>query len=126
LSRKLDDLHEDFRRIVFEFLARLVESDIHVRVIDTLRSPEEQADNIARGVSWTPNSKHLTGRAIDVCPYALYSQSGPDKLNWDANDPIWQRIGEIGESLGLVWGGRWTKRDMGHLEMPMWPPKQKE
>jgi len=39
-----------------------------------------------------------------------------NKLQWDASDPIWLRIGTIGEALGLRWGGRWTQKDMGHFE----------
>ena len=44
---------------------------------------------------------------------------GPEKLQWDADDEIWHRIGEIGESLGLRWGGRWKQRDMGHFELKL-------
>ena len=56
---------------------------------------------------------------MDVAPYEQFNLHGPDKLNFDAKDPIWQRIGKIAESLGLRWGGRWRKRDMGHIEMPI-------
>lgn len=116
MSRLLNDLSPRFRPLAFELLARLVEAQIPVMVIDTLRTPAEQADNVRRGVSWTPHSKHLTGDAIDICPYAVYDLNGPDKLKWDAGDPIWQKVGAIGEALGLRWGGRWTVKDMGHFE----------
>lgn len=99
-----------------ELLARTVEQQIPVVIINTLRTPEEQAANLAKGVSWTSNSKHLTGDAIDVCPYAQYDAHGTNKLDWDAADPIWQKVGAIGEALGLRWGGRWTVKDMGHFE----------
>lgn len=90
-------------------------------IVDTLRTPEEQAQNIARGVSWTTNSKHLPqpsggAEAIDLAPYEVYQLAGPDKLQWSANDPVWLKMGLIGESLGLVWGGRWKVRDLGHFE----------
>lgn len=117
MSRKLDDLSPAFRLIAFELLARLVEAQIPVMVIDTLRTPEEQAENIRKGVSWTRHSKHLTGNAIDICPFEQFNLHGPDKLRWDSGDPIWTRIGVIGEGLGLRWGGRWTVKDMGHFEL---------
>ena len=85
-------------------------------IIDTLRTPEEQRANIEKGVSWTLNSKHLTGNAIDICPYSQYDLHGPDKLAWDSGDPVWQAVGKVGESLGLRWGGRWQQKDMGHFE----------
>lgn len=125
MSRRLDDLSDRFRPLVFELLARLVEAQIPVLIVDTLRTPQEQQANLAAGVSWTLNSKHLTGDAIDLVPYLHYEQYGPDKLQWNGNDPVWIRIGEIGERLGLRWGGRWKVRDMGHFEYidaPAAPP----
>lgn len=105
------------RPLAVEFLARLVEAQIPVLVVDTLRTKDEQKANVAKGVSWTLNSKHLTGDAIDVCPFDVYQLAGPDKLQWDGKDPVWKRIGLIGESVGLLWGGRWRKTpDMGHFE----------
>lgn len=117
MSRALNDLSPRFRPFAVELLARLMEADIPVKIVDTLRTPQEQADNIARGVSWTTRSKHLTGDAIDIAPYAQFSQHGQNKLNWDADDPSWLRIGRIGEAVGLVWGGRWQQRDLGHFEI---------
>lgn len=116
MSRKLDDLDIRFRGRTFELLARLTEAGIPVLVVDTLRTPEEHEANLAAGVSWIVHSKHLDGLAIDVCPYEIYQSSGPDKLLWKP-DPLWYRIGEIGERLGLRWGGRWTQRDLGHFEL---------
>ncbi len=46
MSRRLDDLSDRFRPMAFEFIARLTEAGIPVMVIDTLRTPEEQAENI--------------------------------------------------------------------------------
>lgn len=122
MSRALNDLSPRFKPLAIELLARLTEAGIPVMVIDTLRTPEEHAANLAKGVSWTTRSKHLDGDAIDICPYAIYDVGGPDKLNWDAGHPVWKRIGEIGESLGLRWGGRWKQKDMGHFEYVPKPP----
>ena len=116
MSRKLDDLSPAFRPLAVELLARFTEAGICVLIVDTLRTPAEQAQNIKRGVSWTKNSKHLTGDAIDVCPFDEWALSGSDKLQWNTEHPVWQQMGKIGESLGLTWGGRWEQRDMGHFE----------
>ena len=124
MSRRLDDLDPRMRFVVVEFLARCVEAKIPILILDTIRTNKEQEANIAKGVSWTKNSKHLPRRpsgksyAIDVAPYYMFNMYGPDKLQWDGSDPVWQRIGAIGEGLGLVWGGRWKKKDMGHFEHP--------
>jgi len=116
MSRLLKDLSPRFRPKAYELLALCVEQGIAVAVVDTLRTPEEHAANLARGVSWTTHSKHLDGDAIDICPYATWDAHGPDKLNWDGSDPVWQKLGAIGESIGLRWGGRWKVRDWGHFE----------
>lgn len=118
MSRRLNDLSPIFRPVAVELLAKLTEAGICVMIIDTLRTQEEHAANLAKGVSWTRHSKHLDGLAIDLCPYLIWQLKGSDKLQWDASDPAWEKMGEIGESLGLRWGGRWKQRDMGHFEMP--------
>ena len=117
MSRKLDDLHPEFKPIACELISRIVEAGICVMIVDTLRTPEEQAENLRKGVSWTKNSRHLSGRAIDLCPYEIWNLHGPDKLMWKSSDPAWEKMGIIGEKLGLRWGGRWEQKDMGHFEL---------
>lgn len=116
MSRRLDDLHPRFKPKAIEFLARLVEAGIMVMVIDTLRTQAEHEANLKAGRSWVKHSKHQDGLAMDICPYEMWNLQGPDKLAWDANNPVWERIGSLAESLGLGWGGRWKVRDMGHVE----------
>lgn len=115
MDTSLDSLDLRFKPLALELLARLVEARIPVIIVNTLRTDAEQADAIARHVSWVKRSKHQDGLAIDIVPFAVYDAHGPDKLLWSA-DPIWQRIGTIGESLGLRWGGRWKQADLGHFE----------
>lgn len=134
MSRKLDDLSGPMRAKTIEVLARLIERGVMVGIVDTLRTPEEHAANVAKGVSWTTRSKHLPRRlrgypasdvdadksdAIDLAPYETYALHGADKLQWDPADPAWLLIGQIGEAAGLRWGGRWKQQDLGHLELPL-------
>ena len=117
MSRRLNDLSDRFRPYAIELLARFVEAGIPVVIVDTLRTPADHAANLAKGVSWTSHSKHLEGDAIDVCPYELYTLNpGGDKLAWNATHDAWERLGRIGEALGLTWGGHWKVRDYGHFE----------
>lgn len=121
MSRALDDLSPQMRPLADKFLAKLMEARIPVMIVDTLRTPKEQAANVAKGVSWTLNSRHLTGDAIDIAPYDIYDLHGPDKAEWDETDPIWQKIGAIGQACGLKWGvvkANGTRIDLGHFELP--------
>lgn len=119
MDRRLDSLDPVFRPLAIELLARLTEAGIPVCIVQTLRTPEEHAANLAAGRSWVNHSKHLDGLAIDLCPFETYHANGPDKLNWDADAVEWEQMGMIGEACGLTWGGRWKQRDMGHFEIPV-------
>ena len=112
------------RALTVEFLARLAEAGIYVKILETWRSEERQKELLKRGVSWTQNSKHCRMKdgapaadAVDLIPWEYWSLWEGNKLLWDSDAKIWQKIGAIGESLGLRWGGRWTQKDMGHWEI---------
>lgn len=125
MSRSLNDLKPEFRRIAVEVLAQLLEADIHVMIVCTGRTQAEQDAAVAAGRSKVRVSKHQVGLAMDVCPLAVWQLHGPDKLQWGP-DPAWQRIGAIAERNGLRWGGRFGESrpgagdgwDPGHIEAP--------
>jgi hypothetical protein len=111
-SVSLDDLDSAFRPTVDTFLAGCEAAGVPVRVIQTRRTRAEQEKNVAKGSSGTLNSRHLTGEAIDVCPEALLGEK-----NWAPASDLWWTIGQIGERLGMRWGGRWRKpHDCPHFE----------
>lgn len=96
---------------------------------DTGRDLQQQQENIKLGRSWTLRSKHLPqspeqkSEAFDVVPKALLLLK---YWGWhgtiENSDPRWLQMGEIGEQLGLRWGGRWpvnpphSRPDPGHFE----------
>jgi len=117
MSRRLDDLDPDLRPLAVEFLARCAEAQIGVWVIDTLRTAAEHTANLANGTSWITRSLHLPNtrgkaEAFDVAPVVVLPMKG-----WAPEHPAWRELGKIGEALGLGWGGRWKRRDMGHFEL---------
>lgn len=118
MSRLLSDLTPAFRAKACELIALCVEIQLPVLIITTRRTLMEQEDAVRRGVSWTMKSKHLEGRAIDVCPYKVFRLYGSDELMWDAKDPSWQKIGAIGLKLDLKWGviKNGHRIDLGHFE----------
>ena len=120
-----------YRWMFHEFLARLTEARIPVVIVETWRSIEAHNEDLKAGRSWSMMSKHtctcLSGstpmvevpasKAMDVAPFLQYQLHGDDKLQWDANDPVWLEIGRIGRASGLKWGGDWGVKDMGHFEV---------
>jgi hypothetical protein len=112
------DLDDALAPKVVDLILRCAEAGIGVVVIDTLRSEEEHRRNVAAGVSWVRRSRHLPNRAgkaeaVDLAPEICTREKG-----WAPTHPHWRKMGEIGESLGLVWGGRWKVCDLGHFELP--------
>jgi len=138
MDRSLDSLSAALKLKMFEVLARLTERGVMVKIVQTSRTMAEHQANLANGTSATMLSRHLPRAlrgwtdtdpeawqcdAIDLCPYDVYQLHGPDKLQWNSADPAWKVIGELGEAVGLRWGGRWTHpHDPGHLELVVTAP----
>lgn len=139
-DRSLDSLSSAFYVSACEWVARVTARGVAVMIVQTSRTATEHAANLAAGTSGTSFSLHLPRRlrvstlkglpedelgmdaekadAMDIAPYEIYQAHGPDKLNWNADDPAFGIIGEEAERVGLRWGGRWRfPRDPGHAEL---------
>jgi peptidoglycan LD-endopeptidase CwlK len=55
-------------------------------------------------------------RAFDFFIYA----SDDTTLDWDDEDPSWQKAIRIGEAIGLISGSKFPMRDYAHMELPNW------
>lgn len=142
MSRNLDDLSSDLRPKAFELLARLTERKCLVLIVDTLRTREEHEANLRAGTSKTALSKHLPrslrnvpcpnpadlekSDALDLAPLVPNAEGIGWHVSWANTHPTWAVIGEIAESLGLRWGGRWkSPHDPGHVEWVAAAPKER-
>jgi peptidoglycan L-alanyl-D-glutamate endopeptidase CwlK len=100
-----------FERKAREVLAAMVSLGYDPVPFDTLRTPAEAAKLFARGVG-SRNSMHCYGVACDVIC---------GKHGWDCSASgckFFCALGEVVESLGLVWGGRWKSRnDLPHFQL---------
>jgi len=80
-----------------------------VIITSSTRTQKEQDEFVASGASLTRNSRHLYGQAFDIDMQG----HAPDSVPQD----VWNWMGELGEALGLRWGGRWAMlRDFRHFE----------
>lgn len=118
-SRKLTDLLPDVQEKVEAFLAAAKAQGIEVLVTSTYRDFAQQAATYAQGRT-TPghivsnakpgHSWHNWKRAVDVVPMA------GGKPCWGDTD-LWNRLGVIGESVGLEWAGRWKSfKELAHFQ----------
>jgi peptidoglycan L-alanyl-D-glutamate endopeptidase CwlK len=102
------------------FLEEADRQGVPSELVQAYRSPAEQTAlyTSGQGVTNAPAlmSYHNYGLAGDVVPKAYLSMK-----DWNPSGPLWQKLGAIGESLGLSWGGRWSKPDLPHFEAK-WAP----
>jgi peptidoglycan L-alanyl-D-glutamate endopeptidase CwlK len=84
-------------------------------------SPLKEPQN-RRIVTRVLTSAHLFGLAFDVAVLAR-NAAGALAPTWDLKAdvnhneiPDYEELGELGESVGLAWGGRFKFRDYGHFE----------
>ena len=120
-SRSLDELLFPTRQRAEAFIAAAKAKGIDLLVTSTYRDNESQAALYAQGRT-TPGdivtnaepgqSWHNHRCALDVV--ALIN----GKPVWNAKDPIWQKIGQIGKSCGLEWAGDWKgkMREFPHFQ----------
>lgn len=85
-------------------------------ITEGVRTIQRQAELVARGASQTMNSKHITGRAVDVA--ALID----GKVSWQYQyyTMISKVFKEAAADLGVQirWGGDWkTFKDGPHYEL---------
>jgi peptidoglycan LD-endopeptidase CwlK len=109
-SALLSDLLPDVRAKAEELIAKAAAAGLPVRVISTLRSCVDQTVPVVM-IDGSPTKRapgcrswHVWGRAFDV---ELLEKS----------DERYQQLGQIGKSIGLVWGGDFaTNYDPVHFE----------
>jgi D-alanyl-D-alanine carboxypeptidase len=112
----LDDADSHARPLFERLLQACAMAGVPCRIVDVIRTEPQQEQKLAAGLSWTRNSMHLPqppegkSKAIDIVPLSVLEEHKPD---WSPTDPSWQKIGVIGKSLGLTWGGDWKHINNG-------------
>lgn len=93
---------------------------------DEAEQQELHADGLS-GAASLIDTPHGRGAALDVHPEGFDPHRG---FGSQADAELRLRaFGEFAERYGFVWGGRWSKPDMPHVELPNWralpfPPPQ--
>ena len=123
-SRNLSDLVPPCKERAEKFLNLAKDAGIDLIVTSTYRDLESQAALFAQGrtkpgqivTNARPGqSWHNWRCAFDVVPIRngkpVWSTTGPDGA-------LWRKVGELGESVGLEWAGRWTGklREFAHFQ----------
>lgn len=123
-SRNLTDLHPVVREKAQAFIEKARLQSIDLLVTSTYRDNESQAALYAQGRTKpgliVTNAKpgqswHNWRCAFDVVPLR---NSKPVWGTTGIDGDLWRKVGELGESVGLEWAGRWTGklREMAHFQ----------
>lgn len=109
----LRGVHPDLVVLAYEALSF---SSVDFGISEGVRVMSRQKELVAAGKSWTLNSRHLTGHAIDVFAWV------DGKVSWDKKHYHWiydafvRASRETGIPFG--WGGKWSTFDGPHFELP--------
>jgi peptidoglycan L-alanyl-D-glutamate endopeptidase CwlK len=114
---RLDPVFMQRALLVF---ARMEARGYQMALLEGYRSPERQdslasmGSNVTRAGAY--QSQHQYGLALDAAPVLNGRLVISERDPWAMQ--AYQVFGEEAEKAGLVWGGRWTFRDYGHIESP--------
>ena len=115
VNRNIEDLAEPFKTHVKAWMKECSGKGLNIKASETLRTKERQAKLVQEGKSWTMDSKHLIGEAVDIY---FDSPSGDIYL---ANDPKgivkWQEVARIAREYGIEWGYDMWGIDKPHFQM---------
>ncbi|UOE78343.1 M15 family metallopeptidase [Parageobacillus thermoglucosidasius] len=122
-EKKLSGLHPVVAEKARQLIQQTCTEGIPIIITQGLRTIEEQDRLYAQGRTKPGNivtnarggySYHNFGLAFDVCVCDVVK--GNLVPNWKV-DRRWHRVGQIGKSLGLEWGGDWRRlRDYPHFQ----------
>lgn len=119
-SRSLTDLNPKVAALCSLFITKCKDAGIDVIITSTYRDAESQNALYAQGRTTAgkkvTNAKagqsfHNWRVAFDFCPIVN------GKAQW-SDDALFTKCGEIGESVGLEWAGRWkgNMKEMAHMQ----------
>lgn len=122
--RDITALHPDLQEKIAELKEQCRLAGLIIGISECLRTREEQDALYAKGRMAPGNivtnargdtfsSMHQWGIAFD-----FYRNDGSGAYN--DSDGFFAKVGEIGKSLGLEWGGDWKTPDKPHFQLPDW------
>ena len=122
MSRSISDLQPTTRRKALKLALSVARDPLFrekkrsIRIYDTLRTLDEQIENVALGKSFTLDSYHLLGLAMDA---GIVTKKGSKALifHWDDAE-LFKRYAELGVDAGFRSLGVTHNWDWVHLEEP--------
>lgn len=113
----LKGVHPDLVRVCH---AALKLTKVDFGILDGLRTFDEQRKNVAAGKSWTLQSRHITGHAIDFGVFVDGKYlNGDTPEEYELYEQVAEafKVAALKEKVPIIWGGDWKQRDGCHIEL---------
>jgi len=119
-SRDWTRMNADYtQRLLMVFRIMKEQHGYDMAILEGYRSPERQNRLAAMGTNVTNAAAFQSWHQYGLAADCAFLRDG--KLVISEKDPWAMRgyrlYGEVAESLGLTWGGRWKMMDFGHTEL---------
>lgn len=130
--RDVKQLHPELQKKITLLKKLCADEGITIGISECLRTVAEQDALYAKGRSEagsvvtnckgsTYSSMHQWGMAFDF--YLIMDVDGDGETKDDAFNnasKLFDKVGKLGESIGLEWGGYWKSKDKPHFQLPDW------
>lgn len=125
MGRDITKLHPTLRKKLKKLQEKCRKKGLYIGIAECFRTVEEQNALYAQGRTKPGNivtnvrgtdygSHHQWGTAFD-----FYRADGKGAYN--DSDGFFTKVGKIGKSIGLEWGGSWTSPvDKPHFQLKKW------
>ena len=118
-SRDWALMNPAYARLLLKAFKIMKEKGYDMAILEGYRSPERQNALAALGASVTNAAAFQSWHQYGLAADCAFLRAG--KIVISEKDPWAMRgyalYGEVAESLGLTWGGRWKMMDFGHTEL---------
>lgn len=128
----VNDMCPELLELYREWVTQCHAAGLAIKATVTWRSPAEQDIAKSKGLSKASagqsphNCVDANGKPFSKAfDFACFDSNG--HYITDGTDKRYTQAGEIGETLGLVWGGNWSGwKDFDHLQLLNWKTEQAE
>lgn len=123
--REISALHPKLQDIIYELRAECEKKGLKIGISECLRTAEEQDRLYAKGRtekgSIVTNAKGSTFSSMHQWGVAFDFYRNDGKGAYENGDGFFQKVGKIGKSFGLEWGGDFNSiKDLPHFQLPDW------
>lgn len=121
MARDMKALHPKAKAAAEKLVKECNSQGLKIKITECVRTKAEQDTLYAKGRTNKkarivtnaryPDSEHCWGIAFDFC-------RNDGKGAYNNSDHFFEKVGKIGQSLGLEWGGSWHSfKDLPHFQL---------